>query len=92
MTEINWKETYPIYEFISDPVKKQVIKAAVIKHIEKSKIDMLELLPLHIYVYDNPNEVNQKRMDHYTTTQVDIEKNIQVGNMVVLKGMSLKKI
>lgn len=51
---------------------------------------MLELLPLHIYVYDNPNEVNQSAWI-ITTTQVDIEKNIQVGNMVALKGMSLKR-
>lgn len=91
LTEINWKETYPIYEFISDPVKKQVIKAAVIKHIEKSKIDMLELLPLHIYVYDNPNEVNQKRMDHYTTTQVDIEKKYSGWKYGGVEGYVVKK-
>ncbi len=91
LTEINWKETYPIYEFISDPVKKQVLKAAVIKHIEKSKIDMLELLPLHIYVYDNPNEVNQKRMDHYTTTQVDIEKKYSGWKYGGVEGYVVKK-
>lgn len=31
LNEITWKETYPIYDFISDPIKKEQIKAAVNK-------------------------------------------------------------
>ena len=38
LTEITWKETYPIYDFISDPIKKKEIKAAVMRHIEASSL------------------------------------------------------
>lgn len=37
LTEINFNKTYPIYEFIKDPVKKQQIKDAVIRYINNQK-------------------------------------------------------
>ena len=48
LTAINWDETYPIYEFIQDPIKKQEIKAAVERHIEQAQLRTLELLPLYL--------------------------------------------
>ena len=49
LTQINWEETYPIYEFIQDPIKKQEIKMAVERHIEQAQLKTLELLPLYTY-------------------------------------------
>lgn len=49
LTSINWTETYPIYEFIQDPVKKQEIKIAVERHVEQAQLKILELLPLYSY-------------------------------------------
>lgn len=37
LTRINWKESYPLYEFISDPVKKNDIKSAVESYIRMSR-------------------------------------------------------
>ena len=59
LTNINWKETYPIYDFISDPVKKEEIKQAVEKYIKASQLHVIELLPLYLYCHLDGN--------HYTT-------------------------
>ncbi len=47
LNDINWKETYPIYDFISDPIKKIEIKNAVRKYIANGQIKMLEVIPLY---------------------------------------------
>lgn len=47
LVHINWNNAYPIYDFISDPAKKQEIKKAVIEYIEDSKIELLDLVPLY---------------------------------------------
>ncbi|WP_195407134.1 MAC/perforin domain-containing protein [Bacteroides congonensis] len=52
LTDINWKETYPIYEFITDPVKKAAIKSAVIKYIADRQIKMLKIIPLYQFELD----------------------------------------
>lgn len=65
LNEITWKETYPIYDFISDPIKKEQIKAAVKRYIELSKINILELLPLYMYY-------EKDRANHYSTTSPNI--------------------
>ncbi len=49
LTNINWKETYPIYNFISDPVKKEEIKQAVFKYISNSRFKELKLNLLYAY-------------------------------------------
>lgn len=49
LTSINWEETYPIYEFIQNPIMKQEVKAAVERYIEKQQLKILELLPLYSY-------------------------------------------
>lgn len=49
LTEITWKETYPIYEFISDPIKKAEIKNAVINYIASKQLKTLEVVPLYQY-------------------------------------------
>lgn len=67
LNEINWKETYPIYEFISDPIKKEQIKEAVKRRITASQIKTLELLPLYTYLLKG--DVS----DHLVTINPDIE-------------------
>lgn len=59
ITSITWKETYPIYEFIPDSIKKNIVKDAVFKYIESKKINILPLVPFYQY-YDG--------RDHYYTT------------------------
>lgn len=39
--DVNWNATYPIYDLISDPIKKQEIKEAVFRYIDSKKIEML---------------------------------------------------
>lgn len=49
LTEINWEETYPIYEFIEDPAKKEQIKNAVQKYIDDSAVEDVKLAPFRSY-------------------------------------------
>lgn len=69
LNEINWKETHPIYDFITDPVKKEQIRAAVIKYMKASKINELKLKPLYLYLNDGNHYIGG---NHYTTTLTDI--------------------
>lgn len=62
LVDINWEKAYPIYEFITDPVKKAQIKAAVEKYIAKEKVDVMELSPLYEYWQAGVN-------DHYYNTE-----------------------
>ena len=39
--DVNWNATYPIYDLISDPIKKQEIKEAVFRYIDSKKIEIL---------------------------------------------------
>jgi len=47
LVDINWNRTYPIYEFVSDPIKKQLIKDVVIKYIAGMQISPLKLNPMY---------------------------------------------
>lgn len=49
LLDVEWNATYPIYDLILDPVKKQQIKEAVFRYIDSKKIDVIELLPLYQY-------------------------------------------
>lgn len=82
LTNINWKETYPIYDFISDPVKKEEIKQAVEKYIKASKLHIIELLPLYLYCHLDGN--------HYTTTIDDIADNFPGYLYYGIEGYVLK--
>ncbi|UAK42286.1 hypothetical protein K8P02_19345 [Bacteroides nordii] len=55
LVDINWEKAYPIYEFITDSLKKKEITAAVKKYIESKKIEVVELVPM--YQYFNPNTI-----------------------------------
>jgi len=43
IVEIGWKNTYPISDFIADPVKKAEIEAAIKKYIALNKVEMIEV-------------------------------------------------
>lgn len=64
LTNINWKETYPIYDFIVNPTKKAQVKAAVEKYIASKQLVAIEVKPLYRYWNSNYN-------DHYYTTNFD---------------------
>lgn len=42
LVDIDWNATYPIYDLISDPIKKEEIKKAVLKYINSKKIEVLK--------------------------------------------------
>ncbi|MGK4139675.1 MULTISPECIES: MAC/perforin domain-containing protein [Bacteroides] len=57
LTAINWEETYPIYDFIQDPQKKQDVKKAVEQYLLGAQIKVLELKPLfHMYSKRQKND------------------------------------
>lgn len=84
LTDITWKETYPIYDFISDPVKKAAIKSAVMRYIAASQPNILELMPLYTYYHD-------ELMDHCVTTVTDIVERFEGWRYLCLEGYILKK-
>lgn len=49
LIDVDWNATYPLYELISDPVKKSKIKDAVIKYINSKQIKVIEVYPLYQY-------------------------------------------
>ena len=58
--DVNWNATYPIYDLISDPIKKQEIKEAVFRYIDSKKIEEIDVYPLYQYN-------NNKGSFHYNT-------------------------
>jgi len=84
LTEINWKETYPIYEFITDPIKKEQIKDAVKRHIAASQLKTLELLPLYSYYHDVIG-------NHCVTTNPNIVENYDGWDFLRIEGYILQK-
>lgn len=82
LTNINWKETYPIYDFIKDPIKKEEIKLAVQRHIEAAQIHVKELLPLYSYYNDRGN--------HYLTTIDNITIDYPEWNFFCIEGYIFK--
>ncbi|MDR6737205.1 MAC/perforin domain-containing protein [Sphingobacterium sp. 2149] len=56
LVDVNWKVTYPIYDFIpvSHAYKKQQIIDAVYRYIDKNKLEPLELVP--VYQWYNSNK------------------------------------
>lgn len=61
--DVNWNATYPIYDLISDPIKKQEIKEAVFRYIDSKKIEILPIVP----VYQSWNG-----RDHYYNTNYSL--------------------
>nr|DAV27631.1 MAG TPA: Gram-negative insecticidal protein, TOXIN.5A [Caudoviricetes sp.] len=53
--------TYPIYDLISDPIKKQEIKEVVQRYINSKKIDVIDIISVFRY-YSN------KHVDHMFAT------------------------
>lgn len=47
LVDIAWDKAIPIYELISDLNKREQIKQAVIRYIEKRKIDVLPVTPVY---------------------------------------------
>lgn len=49
LVDVDWNATYPIYELITDPVKKTEIKDAVEKYIDSKRLVVLPIVPLYQY-------------------------------------------
>ncbi|WP_321424718.1 MAC/perforin domain-containing protein [uncultured Bacteroides sp.] len=74
LTDINWENAYPLYEFISDPTKKAEVKIAIENYIESKKLNMLELLPLYRMYWEKGKDT------HYVTTWDDVIKYQNKGH------------
>lgn len=59
LVDIAWDKAIPLYELVSDPIKKEQIKQAIFRYIEKKRLEMLPVSP----VYQSFN-----RVDHYYNT------------------------
>lgn len=78
LTEINFNKTYPIYEFIKDPIKKQQIKDAAEKYIKSKIRPIIEVKPMFqiksphtkdnwcFFSQDDVNYINQVSGDYLT--------------------------
>lgn len=51
LVDVEWDAAYPIYEFVSDPVKKVALKKAVEDYVDSKAITVTQLLPLYA-LYD----------------------------------------
>jgi len=47
IVDVNWAKAYPIYDFVEDPIKKEILKQAVVEYIQASQIKVLKLRQLH---------------------------------------------
>lgn len=47
LVDVDWDATYPIYDLISNPIKKQQIKDAVLRYIDSKKVEVLEVKPMY---------------------------------------------
>lgn len=54
LVKINWEETIPIYELISDPVKKEQVKDAIVRLIERRRLIPAPVTPI-IQVWNGRN-------------------------------------
>ena len=54
LIDVDWNATYPIYELISDPIKRNELKDAAIRYINNKKIKVIPLVPLYQY-HENGN-------------------------------------
>lgn len=48
LAEINFNKTYPIYEFISDPLKKEQIKNAVVRYLNSKEQKVLKTKTVYL--------------------------------------------
>lgn len=64
LTDIAWDKAYPIYEFITDPVKKAQIKAAVSRYMKNKELEVLEIVPLY--------QFTTKGKYHYNTNSASL--------------------
>lgn len=47
LIDVDWNATYPIYDLIADPIKKQEVKKAVLAYIDSKKIIVKEVNPFY---------------------------------------------
>lgn len=83
LTTINWKYTSPLYVFISDPIKKEKVKAGILEYLKKAQFTVIDLIPLHQYYHS-------KNKDHYTTPSTDITSKYSGWNLYDIEGYILK--
>ena len=70
LTDINWKETYPLYYFIKDPQKRQQVKNAIENYIKDHSLDMVKVEPFYCYYsakYVNHSYFREWKGEHFNT-------------------------
>ena len=74
LIDVDWNKTYPVYDLVSDPVKKAELKAAVNRYIDSKKITTLKLTPLYALYW--PKGVNS----HFVTSWTEVVKYLSEGH------------
>lgn len=70
LTDINWKETYPLYYFIKDPQKRQQVKNAIENYVNAHKLNMIKVEPFYRYYsakYVNHSYFREWKGEHFNT-------------------------
>lgn len=75
LISVNWNATYPIYDLVEDPVKKEQLKTAVINYINSKSVEVLEIVPFYRYWGNGEHYFAQEYApklwyDQYTYEQV----------------------
>ena len=84
LIDIDWNTTYPLYELISDPIKKAEIKNAIIKYIASKQIKMIEVFPLY--------QFGKKGSFHYNTQTYSLGWNREGITCYVLLNKGTEKV
>lgn len=73
LIDADWNATYPIYDLISDPIKKQKVKEAVLAYIDSKKIVVKEVNPFY-RVYKGKD-----RNTFYSSSYEEIIDKMNIG-------------
>lgn len=73
LIDVDWNATYPIYDLIADPLKKQQIKNAVFAYIDSKKIEIKEVNPFYrLYKSKDKNTF-------YTSSYEEAKDKMSIG-------------
>jgi len=87
LMELDWDYTYPIYDLISDPLKKELLKNAVTRYINNKIVDVVEVLPLFCYYH---NSDKKKKHNHFVTTERDVHIRDPHWKLLAIEGHIFK--
>lgn len=85
---LGWDKTYPIYEFVEDPIKREQIKQAYEEYLKLETLEVVEVKPLY-RLYTNKYTTNcylsssLEETKYYTTNHNYFYESIQTDSYVL---------